>query len=384
MNIRRLLDTRMIRESLAALLLALVADSIAGILLNHSISVFNAIPGLLMILPALLDMRGNVYGAQISRLSSKLHLGEIKNMKDNKVKINIISAIALAFTVSYIMIGLTAGVFYITKNLVVPVLIILTIVLTNHFFTSSILTPVSAYIAVKSYEKNWNPDNIGVPIISAIGDFLVVFFMVFSAMLVIWLPDLLKYILLGLWIIYTIYIFQKTIKNKEGRKIYKESLAVLILVGLFELVTGTMWENNKYPLLLLILPPFQETLGNIGSVLSARLSSFIYLGYIEPRIIPKGKRFLEDVISTYFLAFIMSSIVAGLGFFYTDSWIVVGMIFAAGMIAATLLILTSYYLTYFSIKLKLDPDNAVIPIITTLADIIGSGTIILLYYIFYI
>ncbi len=380
---RHLVDMKMIRESFIALLMALIADSFAGMLLNRSIGIFNAIPGLLMILPALLDMRGNVYGAQISRLSSKLHLGEISGMKDKKVKINIISAIALAFTVSYIMIILTSGVFYFTKGIIIPVMIILTIILTNHFFTSSILTPVSAYIAVKSYEKKWNPDNIGVPIISAVGDFLVVFFMVFSALIVTWLPDILRYALLGVWVAYTLYVFFKTLKSHEGRRIYRESFIVLILVGLFELVTGTLWEDNKLPLLLLILPPFQETLGNIGSVLSARLSSFIYLGYIEPGIIPKGRRFLEDVVSTYVLAIIMASIVAALGFFYTMNFMVVVMIFIAGMLAATLLILISYYLTYLSIKLKMDPDNAVIPIITTLADIVGSGTMIFLYYIFF-
>ncbi len=380
---RHLIDMKMIRQSFMALILALVADSFAGILLNKSISVFNAIPGLLMILPALLDMRGNVYGAQISRLSSKLHLGEIKSVKDKKVKINIISSIALAFTVSYIMILLTSGVFYLTKQVVIPILLILTIVLTNHFFTSSILTPFAAFLSVKSFQKKWNPDNIGVPLISAVGDFLVVFFMVFSAILVLWLPWGMRYGLLGLWIGYTIYIFMKTLKSKEGKRIYKESFIVLILVGLFELVTGSLWEANKIAFLLLLLPPFQETLGNIGSVLSARLSSFIYLGYIEPRIVPRGEHFWRDVVSTFVLTLIMSSIVAGLGYFYSSNLIAIGMVFIAGIIAATLLILISYYLTYISIKLKMDPDNAVIPIITTLADIIGSGTMIALYYVFF-
>ncbi len=379
--IRHLVDMKMIRESFVALLLALVADTFAGVLLNRSISVFNAIPGLLMILPALLDMRGNVYGAQISRLSSKLHLGEISGMKDPKVKLNIVASVALAFTVSYIMIGLTAGVFYLSQDIMIPVFIILTIVLTNHFFTSSILTPVAAYISVKSYEKNWNPDNIGVPLISAIGDFMVVFFMVFSALLVLWLPSHFRYILLIAWVTYTLYVFTKTLKSKEGRKIYRESFVVLILVGLFELVTGTLWEDNKIALLLLLLPPFQETLGNIGSVLSARLSSHIYLGYIEPGIIPRGGQFMRDVTSTFVLTFIMATIVAALGFMYTYSLEVVAMVFGAGIFAAILLILTSYYLTYLSIKLKMDPDNAVIPIITTLADIIGSGTLIFFYYL---
>ncbi len=382
MTINRHLDMRMIRESFVALLLALIADSFAGILLNRTIWVFNAVPGLLMILPALLDMRGNVYGAQISRLSSKLHLGEVTGIKDEKVKINIVSSIALAFTVSYVMIFLTGGVFYFLKDMIIPMFIILTIVLTNHFFTSSILTPIAAYLSVKSYEKGLNPDNIGVPLISAIGDFLVVFFMVFSTILILWFPQFLRYILLGIWLGYTLYIFFRTMKTGEGKKIYKESFLVLIVVGLFELITGTLWENNKIPLLLLILPPFQETLGNIGSVLSSRLSSFIYLGYIEPGIVPHGRHFWKDVASTFVLTLIMSTVVAGLGFFYTGSIKVIGMILGAGIVAAGLLITISYYLTYASIKLKIDPDNAVIPIITTLADIVGSGTLIALYYLF--
>ncbi len=378
-----LVDVKMIRESFIALFLALIADSFAGVLLNRSIWVFNAIPGLLMILPALLDMRGNIYGAQISRLSSKLHLGEIKGMKDEEVRINIVASIALAFTVSYIMIFLTGGAFYLFNGIIISLFIILTIVLTNHFFTSSILTPVAAYLSVKSYEKKWNPDNIGVPLMSAIGDFMVVFFLILSTLLILWLPSILRYILLSIWISYTVYIFYKTTKTREGKRIYRESFTVLIIVGMLELVTGGMWEGYKIAILLLILPPFQETIGNIGSVLSARLSSFIYLGYIEPGFVPHGEHFWRDVVSTFILTIIMSSIVAGLAFFYAFDFRIVWVIFIAGLLAATLLIIISYYLTYFSIKLKIDPDNTVIPIITTLADIIGSGSVILLYMLIF-
>ena len=378
-----LVDVKMVRESFIALFLALIADSFAGVLLNRSIWVFNAIPGLLMILPALLDMRGNIYGAQISRLSSKLHLGEIKGMKDEEVRINIVASIALAFTVSYVVILLMWGAFYITTGVLIFILLILTIVLTSNFFTSSILTPVAAYISVKSYEKKWNPDNIGVPLISAIGDFMVVFFMIFSALLILWMPHFLIYVLLLTWLFYTFYIFLKTIKSTEGKRIYRESFVVLIIVGMLELVTGGMWEGYKIAILLLILPPFQETIGNIGSVLSARLSSFIYLGYIEPGFVPHGEHFWRDVVSTFILTIIMSSIVAGLAFFYAMDFRIVWVIFIAGLIAATLLIIISYYLTYFSIKLKIDPDNTVIPIITTLADIIGSGSVILFYMLIF-
>jgi len=43
----------------------------------------------------------------------------------------------------------------------------------------------------------------------------------------------------------------------------------------------------------------------------------------------------------------------------------------------------SYYLTIGSLKIKLDPDNVVVPVITTSADIIGTISIIFAYYLIF-
>jgi len=376
---------KLIRESFSALILALIADSIAGYIMNRYVEIFVLIPGLLMLIPAHLDMRGNVYGAFISRLSSKLHLGEIKDIHEEKVKIGIYTAKILAYSAALIV-GVIAGVFaYISTGNGFYVLFIPAIILVTHLFTTSILTPITAYIGVKTYQRGWNPDNVGVPLISSMGDLVSVFFIIFVGYLLLYifhLPLLVAAITVVI-LVYVGFITHKVFRDMEGRRVYFQSLPVLLIVALLELITGGMWEANKIGLILLILPPTLETLGNIGSVYSSRLSSFIYLGFLEPTVIPHGHHFKRELTSIFVLAVIIYSLISLFVFLVTWNMRAIAMIWSSAFISLILLLLISYYLTVGSLKMKLDPDNVVVPVITTLADIIGTSTILFVYYLLF-
>ncbi len=375
------LDMRMIRESLPALLIALSADTVAGFLMDHFYKIFILIPGLLMVLPALIDMRGNVYGAFIARLSSKLHLGEIKDIHDRKVKICIYSTKALAYSAS-LLIGIIVGFlsFWHTCRWIY-ILLIPSIILVNHLFTTNILTPITAYIGVKTYKSGWNPDNVGVPLLSSVGDLVTVAFLIAVGYLflpILRIPILIG-IIAGIILVYVFYLLRIVFNDKEGRKIYRESIIILLIVAFIELATGGLWEANKIGIILLLLPPTLETLGNIGSIFSSRLSSFIYLGFIEPNFLPSGKYFRREIFSIVFLMVTLYGILTPVILCITFSIKAIILLWIAVPASAFMLILISYYLTIGSLKLKLDPDNVVIPVITTLADIIGSASIIFLY-----
>jgi len=378
----RHLDTKLIRESFYALILALIADSIAGYIMNRYVDIFHLIPGLLMVIPALIDMRGNVYGAFISRLSSKLHLGEIKNMQDEKLKIGIYTAKTLAYSAALIV-GLISGFFaYISTGNPTYILFIPAIILVTHLFTTSILTPITAYIGVKSYQKGWNPDNVGVPLISSIGDLVSVTFIIFVGYLLLLIFHI-PLLILGLSIGILTYIFliaRIVFKDIEGKTVYIQSIPILLIVAIIELITGGMWEANKIALILLILPPTLETLGNIGSIYSSRLSSFIYLGFLEPTIIPRGAYFRREIISIFVLGIIVYALISIFVFFVTFDYRAILMVWISAFISLFILLLISYYLTVGSLKMKLDPDNVVVPVITTLADIIGTSSILFVYY----
>ncbi len=377
----RHLDTRLIRETISALLIALVADSVAGFIMNRYVDIFVMIPGLLMVIPALIDMRGNVYGAFISRLSSKLHLGEIKDIHDEKVKVGIKSAKMLAYS-GALIVGTIAGIFafHSTGN-TTYILLIPAIILVTHLFTTSILTPITAHIAVKSYQKGWNPDNVGVPLISSVGDLTSVAFILLSAYLLMFLfhfPILIG-VLIVIILSYVMWIGKRMWANEEGRRVYRQGMPIIVAVALLELITGSMWEANKIAVILLILPPVLETLGNIGSVYSSRLSSFIYLGLVEPKLYPSGKRMRKEILSILVLSSIIYALISAFVLLVTMDMRAVAMIWLSAFLSLALLLTISYYLTVGSLKMKLDPDNVVVPVITTLADIIGTLFIILSY-----
>jgi mgtE-like transporter len=69
-------QSRLILTGLGALLVSAVASSIAGIYLGSAREALALIPGLLVLLPSIIDMRGNIAGVFASRLSSSMHLGE--------------------------------------------------------------------------------------------------------------------------------------------------------------------------------------------------------------------------------------------------------------------------------------------------------------------
>jgi mgtE-like transporter len=54
---------------------------------------------------------------------------------------------------------------------------------------------------------------------------------------------------------------------------------------------------------------------------------------------------------------------------------------AAGLAITLITITSSYYLTYFAYRLGFDPDNVVVPLITSLMDLTGTGMIVLLMFL---
>ena len=65
------------REATIALLILVLGDTIAGVALGETSTLFVSIPGMLILVPAVTEMRGNISGILTSRLSTALHLGSV-------------------------------------------------------------------------------------------------------------------------------------------------------------------------------------------------------------------------------------------------------------------------------------------------------------------
>ena len=103
----------MVKQSLPLIIFCGLGAIVAGSTLGVMSNLIREIPGLIVIIPAIIAMRGNISTAFGSRLGSAYHLGVIDedNLWNKELMQNIIGSLVLSFLVS-IIIGILA---YITS-----------------------------------------------------------------------------------------------------------------------------------------------------------------------------------------------------------------------------------------------------------------------------
>src|SRR3954454_3584797 len=85
-----------------ALLLSSGGDLLAGLTLGAITGTLQELPGLLVLVPAAIGMRGNVFGALGSRLGTAIHEGtfRLSRRADTVVGQNVLASMALTLSVS--------------------------------------------------------------------------------------------------------------------------------------------------------------------------------------------------------------------------------------------------------------------------------------------
>ena len=82
------------------------------------------------------------------------------------------------------------------------------------------------------------------------------------------------------------------------KKIFKESIIVVIISSILGLVSGTILSENQsilysFPIILLMLPSLNSLIGDISTVLISRLTTHLYIGTLSPKI-QKSDRLKKD------------------------------------------------------------------------------------------
>src|SRR5438105_15463418 len=98
-------DAAGIRQGLVALMLSSVGDLAAGLTLGAITHTLDTLPGLLVLVPAAIGMRGNVFGALGSRLGTAVHTGTFRMSarRDTLVGQNLAVSISLSLSVSLVL-----------------------------------------------------------------------------------------------------------------------------------------------------------------------------------------------------------------------------------------------------------------------------------------
>ena len=104
-------DPSGVRAGFVALLISSGGDLLAGLTLGSITGTLEALPGLLVLVPAAIGMRGNVFGAMGSRLSTAIHTGtfQLSRRSDTVVGQNLAASISLSLSISLVLAVLGQG-----------------------------------------------------------------------------------------------------------------------------------------------------------------------------------------------------------------------------------------------------------------------------------
>lgn len=378
-----------IKESFIALLICALGDLFAGIILGNMTFFLQTFPGLLVIIPGAIGMRGNIFGSLASRLSTNLHIGIIspKFEFSDHLNNNIISSFVLTLILS-LFLAVIAKLFCILFNYEsISLLDFILISVIAGIISNLIMLPFTMFISFRSFTHGWDPDNVTTPIIAAVGDLFTLPAIIAAVYILSFLNVnlIFKNSVLIIILILIIIAFAYAIKRgDESKKIVTQSTPVLLVCSFLGVSAGGILNSSVETLLtnhtlLTLLPLFSGVSGSLISILSARLSSSLHYGIIDPIIRPHGES-IHNFILCYILAVIMFPLIgfiaenstdiigfAGVGFIN-----IVAISLFSGIILLTIMIFVVYLISITSYNRDLDPDNIVIPISTSLTDAISS------------
>ncbi len=177
---------RILKESLPILLGAGVLSLIAGLTLEASIDRFLAFTVLLVILPGFLSTGGALGGILSSRLATKVHLGFVEPtaIPQGEARTDIAITFVLALPI-YIFLALLAGLVAGPTNQTSPgLLTLIAVAVTGGMMVTAFVAAVSYYATLVVVRFGLDPDNHGIPIVTACLD--VVGASVFVGALLVW------------------------------------------------------------------------------------------------------------------------------------------------------------------------------------------------------
>lgn len=160
------------------------------------------------------------------------------------------------------------------------------------------------------------------------------------------------------------------------------------------LISGTLLSFNEdllytIPIMLLIIPALNSLIGDLSTVLVSRLTTHLYIGTIPPKI-QKSERLIEDfygliitlllsLASLLFLGYLIG-IISGIRI--VNPLLMILIIVATILLIFFIMFLTMFIGAIFLFKRGKDPNNFLIPFVTSLADFLTPFFLILFIIIF--
>jgi mgtE-like transporter len=378
-------ERRTLRQGVAALGLSTAAGFAAGLTLSHITGSLERLPGLLVLIPAAVGMRGTIFGAVAARLGTSIHAGVFRSSVtvDGVLRDNVIVAVVTTFTSSLWLAVLAKLASTVLGDPSISIVQLMVISVVGGALGSIVILGLTVALSIASFRRAWDLDAVGTPMVTAVGDAVTLPTLFLASWLV--RNDVVTAILAvvcGLAVAWSVVAALHS-RRPEVRRIVVQMAAVIALTPLLDIAAGGLLGRFQPELvrqagILILIPPFVSQSGALGGILASRLSSKIQTGVVRPSVWPSSLAWLDAAIVTIFA--VVTFLTVGVGATalaelttrtHPGALGMIGGTLLAGAVLLPVILVVSYTVAVATARFGLDPDDQSVPVITSCMDLGG-------------
>jgi mgtE-like transporter len=390
-------DAAGVRQTLLAQSFNSSTSFVAGAFLGAITGTLAKYPGLLVLVPAAIGLRGNIFGAFGNRISTTIHAGtfRLSARRETVLGQNILASMVLTVGASLIL-ALAAKGAAVSLGIQhsIPTFDLTTISIIGGVMGSIVVLGLTLGITAGAVRYGWDLDNVSAPLVGVLGDVLTLPAL-YLATFVIGI-SVLTPVVDGVLVVVAVVVLVLGWRAHlpELRRIVRESMPILVIAGCISAGAGLALEKSfavfdKFPALLVLEPAHLSSGGALGGVLAGRLATKMFLGTSSPAATP-DREARRDIWLLCFLAlpiYVFNAVGAelvarALGYSSPGLANMIGVSLVAGLGGLFLVVAVAYYTTVAAVRTGLDPDNYGIPATSSFVDFAGAITLIITISLF--
>jgi mgtE-like transporter len=350
---------------------------------------FQATPWILALFPPILTIRGGIGGIFSGNLATMLHLGLIrpKIRGNTPIYAQLISAIFVVTLVD----TLAMGAFAFALNLVLgqaslgQLFAFIVVPPVACIIAMALSIPLTSLIAIVTFRRGLDPDILVYPILASVNDIMVTAAFIVTVFLVL-SGGALHYLLVCMFILIIGVTGLLFWRNRKARFFYqtiREGTTVVIMSSLFGSLNGFFLSSMsgsllKYPGLVVLYPALTNALGNIGSIIGSTKTTSLALGYVKS-FMDEAKSDVSQVAKVESVALLMHVVFGVVTYLIARPMapgaslpMLVGVAIISNLSTFAFIALIALGAAHLAFRRGLNPDNVVIPVITSLSDSLAT------------
>jgi mgtE-like transporter len=379
-RLSRLLET-VPGQTLLALSFNLISLFAGGLMAVYTPR-FSVSPWILALFPPVLTVRGGIGGIFSGNLATMLHLGLVEpRLRDNTPSYyGLVKSVMAITVVDALVLGSVSFLFNLASGTATPGMwpIFVSVPTVACTLAVGFSVPVTSYIAILTYRRGLDPDIVVYPILASMNDIIVTVFYVTVVSLV--LMGGTAYLALGTVFALILAAVALLAHRSRGdsffRQTIREGTTVVVLSSLFGSVNGVVLSRmsgtlTRTPGLMAMYPALTNALGNIGSIIGSQATTGMALGTargFREELEDAGREIakVEAPAALMHVVFAFTAwLITGPGASLTT---LLAVALTANLLSFGVISVFALYSAHQAFERGLNPDNVVIPAITTLSD----------------